>query len=171
MVTNVNYVKKIVFPLEVLPIVTLYSSLVHALISLAILIVSAMLLLGSTNWSILYLPLVVLPLIPMSLGFAWFLASLGVFIRDIGHTVAIVIQALFFTTPILYPASAVPQQFRFVLDINPLTPIVESVRCAIIWGKAPPWTWLGAASAIAVIIYLTGYYWFMRSKPAFADVL
>ena len=170
-VSHVSYVKKVVFPLEILPIVVLYSSLLQAGISMAILIACVMLLLGTTTWTIAYLPVVLLPLVALSLGFCWFLAALGVFIRDIGHTVGIVTQALFFVTPILYPTSAVPKEFRPVLELNPLSAIVESVRCVVIWGKAPPWSSLGAVAGLSLVVYFGGYYWFMRSKRAFADVL
>jgi len=168
---HANYVKRVVFPLEILPAVVLFSSLIQSAISLAIVVTFAWLFLGVVSWTIIFLPLAILPLLALSLGIGWFLAALGVFIRDIGHTVSIMTQALFFMTPILYPASAIPQQFRPVFELNPLSAIIEAVRCSLIWEKSPPWLWLGVVAALSFAVYLMGYYWFMRSKPAFADII
>src|SRR5215471_10559134 len=105
-----NYVKRVVFPLEVLVVVALGSALVHSLISIGILLVGIVLCMGFLAPTAVFLPLIYLPLILLCLGLGWFLSSLGVYVRDIGHTVIIVVQMLFFMTPIFYPLTAVPAQ-------------------------------------------------------------
>jgi lipopolysaccharide transport system permease protein len=99
------------------------------------------------------------------------LASLGVFIRDIGNFIGIAVQLLFFLTPIVYPLSAVPQFLQPILQLNPLTVVVEEFRRVTLWGMAPDWSWLGAALLLSCLVMFGGYIWFMRSKLAFADVL
>ncbi|MCK4785751.1 MAG: ABC transporter permease, partial [Desulfobacteraceae bacterium] len=170
-VANINYVKKVVFPLEILPVSIFGRSLINGLISFVILIISVIVFVRSPSWTLLYLPLVFLPLIFWSLGISFFLASLGVFIRDIEHAVGILIRVLFFLTPIFYPISAVPPGFRFILRLNPLTSVVSDFRRVIMWGQGPEWLWWGAGAIVSFLVMIVGYAWFMRGKHAFADVL
>jgi len=170
-IQHANYVKKIVFPLEILPVSILMSSLVHAGFSMVILLLSVAMVINTPGWALLYLPVVVLPLILLSLGLGWFCSALGVFVRDVGEVVAIVTNMLFFLTPIFYPIEAVPEQFRFILEVSPLSAIVDSLRCVVLWNRPPPWEWLAYAGAISLVAYAGGYYFFVRSKPAFADVI
>lgn len=166
-----NYVKKVVFPLEILPVSLLCSALFHGLISLSILLVANLLISGSVHWTLVLLPLVALPLIFLSLGFAWFLASLGVFVRDIGYTVALVVQVLFFVTPILYAIERIPASFQILIRFNVMAPIVENFRRVILWGMLPSWTGLMLWLLVTTIVMLLGYAWFMKTKKAFADVI
>ena len=166
-----NYVKKVVFPLEILAVSALGSALFHALISLIILLCANVLLNGALQWTLLLLPIVVLPLVFFSLGLSWFLASLGVFIRDISYTVILVVQVLFFLTPIFYPLEAIPEPYQAFIRLNPLTSAVENFRRVILWGWQPSWIglmlWLLATGAVMIL----GYAWFMKTKKAFADVI
>jgi lipopolysaccharide transport system permease protein len=166
-----NYVKKVVFPLEILPVSVLGSALFHALVSLGILLVANLLVRGVLQWTVVLLPLVMLPLVFLGLGLTWFLASLGVFIRDIGYAVALIVQMLFFVTPILYPLEAIPQPMQTIIRLNPLTSIVENFRRVILWGMLPAWTGLGLWLVATGIVMLLGYAWFMKTKKAFADVI
>ena len=170
-VSNPNYIKKVIFPVEILPVVVLGSVLLHAAISFVVLVVGMILFMGTFNVTILFFPLILIPLIMMSLGFSWLLSSLGVFIRDIGYTIAIFTQILFFLTPVFYPISSVPEEFQPFMKINPLTPIVENARNVIMWGKLPDFNELFMISIISYFIMIAGFSWFMRTKKAFADVI
>ena len=166
-----NYVKKVVFPLEVLPVSTLGAALFHAGVSLAILLVANLLIGGAFQWTLLFLPLVILPLLLLCLALSWFLASLGVFVRDINYTVALVIQVLFFLTPIFYAVENIPEPYRTIIGFNPLTSIVENVRRVVLWGLPPQWAELLLWIVVTGILMILGYAWFMKTKKAFADVI
>ncbi|MBI5248902.1 MAG: ABC transporter permease [Desulfomonile tiedjei] len=166
-----SYVKKIVFPLEILPVSMLLASLAHAGFSMVILLLGLSVLVQIPGWALIYLPVVLVPLVLLTLGLGWFFSALGVFVRDMGQAVAIIANVLFFLTPIFYPIQAVPEEYRYILEISPLSAIVDSLRCVVLWNKPPPWEWLAYAAAISLIIYAGGYYFFVRSKPAFADVI
>jgi lipopolysaccharide transport system permease protein len=166
-----NYVKKVVFPLEVLPVSTLGAALFHSGISLIILLIARQVIAGSIPWTLVFLPLVILPLLLLCLGLSWFLASLGVFVRDINYTVALVIQVLFFLTPIFYAVENIPEPYRTIIGFNPLTPIVENVRRVVLWGLPPQWAELLLWIAVTGALMVLGYAWFMKTKKAFADVI
>jgi lipopolysaccharide transport system permease protein len=170
-VGNANYVKKVVFPLEILPLVTLLSSLVHAVISFLILIVFASIIIG-THWlMVCILPILLLPLIMLSLGLAWFFSALGVYVRDIGYTLSLITNVLFFVTPVFYPVSAVPEYLRIFMYVNPLTIIIENVRKAVILGQNPDWSSFFAVLLVSYIIMMFGFIWFRNTRKGFADVL
>jgi lipopolysaccharide transport system permease protein len=166
-----NYVKKVVFPLEILPVSVLGSALFHTGISVIILLVAHQIISGVPAWTAVLLPLVLLPLACLALGTSWFLASLGVFFRDIGHTVALGIQVLFFLTPIFYPREALPEHLRPMLDLNPLSPIVENVRRLVVHGELPDWPSLGFSVMVGVVVLCLGHAWFAKTQRAFADVV
>lgn len=171
MLQGANYVKKTVFPLEVLPVISLVQVLIRAAASLLILVIAILLLTGMGRWTMVLIVLPVVPLVFMALGASWFLAALGVFLRDISHAVTILVQVLFFLTPIVYPLSAVPQPYRELLAINPLTPMVEMMRGAAMWGQVPDWRWFTLSLVISLLVFQVGYAFFMKSKRAFADVM
>jgi lipopolysaccharide transport system permease protein len=167
---NQNYVKKVVFPLEILPAVRLASSLVFALVSVGILLL-ALLALGMASWTWLLLPVAWLPMVLWGLGLAWFLAALGVFLRDLQALVGLLVTVLFFLSPIFYPLSALPPDLRALFRLNPVAVFVEDARRVLVFGLAPQWPWTAAATAAGLVVVSLGYAFFMRSKPAFADVL
>jgi lipopolysaccharide transport system permease protein len=166
-----NYVKKVVFPLEVLPFSTLGAALFHAGVSLVILLVANLLLSGALQWTLVFLPLVILPLLLLCLGLSWFLSSLGVFVRDINYTVGLVVQVLFFLTPIFYAVENIPEPYRTIIGFNPLTPMVEDLRRVVLWGLPPLWPELGFWIIATGVLMVLGYAWFMKTKKAFADVI
>src|SRR5262245_5457660 len=166
-----NYVKKVVFPLEVLPVVAVASAVVHSLISTLILLVASVAFLGSISPTVILLPLAYVPLILLTLGVGWFLASTGVYVRDIGQVIGVLTQILFFLSPIFYPVSAVPEHLRPILYANPLTMILNDFRRTLLWAAAPEWgAWTALTSAMAAVA-LFGYAWFMQTKKGFADVM
>jgi len=172
LVTSVpNYVKKVVFPLEILPISVLGAALFHGGVSLSILFVANLLVSGVLQWTLVLLPLVLLPLLCLTLGLTWFLASLGVFVRDIGYTVTLVVQVLFFLTPIFYAVEIIPEPYRAIIGFNPLTPIVEDFRRVMLWGSLPAWGELALLILGSGAVMILGYAFFMKTKKAFADVL
>jgi lipopolysaccharide transport system permease protein len=166
-----NYVKKVVFPLEILPLTTIGTALFHGLISLSILIAWIFITKGYVCWTLPLLPLVVLPLLFLALAVSWFLASLGVFVRDMGYTIVLVLQVLFYMTPIFYSIENVPEPFRTVISYNPLTSIIDNSRRVVLWGIPPDWSSLIVWLLITGCMMLLGYAWFMRTKRAFADVI
>ena len=168
---NVNYVKKVVFPLNVLPIVSLGAGLFHASVSILVLLIFLLIEQHSLPWTIIFLPLVNLPLIFLILGVSWFLASVGVFVKDIAHTITLFTSALLFLSPIFYSISLLPTTYQHVLKLNPLTTIIEQNRNILLWGKLPDWHSLSVSVLVTFIIAWLGFYWFERTKYAFADVL
>lgn len=166
-----NYVKKVVFPLEILMVVITITALVTSAINMGILLVGSILILHQIPVTIVFIPLIYLPLLMLTLGLGWFLASLGVYIRDIGQVIGVVTTVLFFMTPIFYSADSVPHSFQVIMRLNPLTMIVENFRKLLIWEEMfaiRPWAiW----TVLFFILFIGGYTWFMATKKGFADVL
>jgi lipopolysaccharide transport system permease protein len=168
---NVNYVKKIAFPIEILPVIVMGAALFHGLISLGVLLAAFALFNGYLHWTAIFTPLVLLPLVIVTLGLGWMLASLGVFLRDVGQTIGIITTVLMFLSPVFYPMTAVPERFRPFIMANPLTFIIEQAREVLIWGHLPNWMGLGIYTLIATVIAWAGYAWFQKTRKGFADVL
>ena len=168
---NVNYVKKVVFPIEILPVIAMGAALFHTLISLGVLLLAFVIFNGYLYWTVVFVPLVMLPLIILTVGLAWMLASLGVFLRDIGQTIVIITTVLMFLSPVFYPVSAVPASFRPFIMANPLTFIIEQARDVLVWGRMPNWTGLGVYMLSAMLVAWGGYAWFQKTRKGFADVL
>ena len=169
--SNVNYVKKVVFPLEILPIVTLGAAIFHLIIGLLVWLIFYLLFFGVPNATILQLPLLIAPLALMALGFSWFLASLGVYMRDVGQVVGVTMLVLMFMSPIFYPVDNWPESLRPIMHLSPLTFIVEQARATMIYGKSIELvSWLAYSCASMIIAWL-GFVWFQKTRSGFADVL
>jgi lipopolysaccharide transport system permease protein len=168
---NVNYVKKVVFPLEILPIVNTGAALFHSLVSLAVLLAAFVVFNGYLHWTAIFIPFVLLPLIILVLGLAWMLASLGVFLRDVGQTIGIITTVMMFLSPVFFPVTALPEEYRPIIMANPLTFIIEQSREVLIWGRLPDWSSLGIYTSVATVIAWAGYIWFQKTRKGFADVL
>lgn len=168
---NTNYVKKVVFPLEILPVISLGAALFHSAVSLAVLLVAFALFNGYLHWTAILIPLVLLPLVILTLGLAWMLASLGVFLRDVAQTIGIVTMVMMFLAPVFYPITALPEQYRPWLLANPLTFIIEQAREVLIWGHWPNLLGLAAYTLVATFVAWAGYAWFQKTRKGFADVL
>ena len=169
--SNVSYVKKVVFPIEILPIIAIGAALFHSLISLSVLLAAFLLFNGFVYWTAALAPLVLIPLVILTAGFAWMLASLGVFLRDVGQTIGIITTVLMFLSPVFYPVAAVPASFRPFIMANPLTFIIEQARAVLIWGQTPDWSGLGIYTVAAIAVAWLGYFWFQKTRKGFADVL
>lgn len=168
---NQNYVKKIVFPLEILVPVALGSALFHMAVSLIVLFAFMLPIYGGVPWTALLLPLVLLPYCLSILGLSWFLASLGTYVRDIGQVLGTLVTALMFFSPIFYPASALPDWIQPWLVLNPIALPVEQARDLLIFGKLPDFAQLGYYSFVAMIVAVLGYQFFQKTRKGFADVL
>jgi lipopolysaccharide transport system permease protein len=168
---NVNYVKKVVFPLEILPVISMGAALFHSFVSLGVLLIVFAMFNGYLHWTAVFTPLVLLPLVVLTLGLSWMLASLGVFLRDVGQTIGLVTTVMLFLAPVFYPVTALPEELRPWLMANPLTFIIEQARAVLIWGRLPNWTGLGIYTLAATTVAWAGYAWFQKTRKGFADVL
>jgi lipopolysaccharide transport system permease protein len=169
--SNANYVKKVVFPLEILPVVALGSALFHAVISFAVLLAFKLAIFGVIPATALLLPLVLAPFCLMVLGLAWFIAALGVYYRDINQFIGTLVTALMFLSPIFFPLTALPEWLRPWVALNPVTFPVEQTRAVLIFGSMPDLPGLAAYCAIALVIATLGFAWFQKTRKGFADVL
>ena len=167
---NANLVKKVVFPLEVLPASLVASALVNLGIGLAILLVVVAFTAGLTP-ALAWLPVVTLIQVAFTLGVAWLLASLGVFVRDLQVGIGLLLNIVLYLSPILYPASAVPAAWRWLFDFNPVAFWVEAYRGAILDGVGPALGPLALHAALALGVMALGWAWFAKTRRAFADVL
>lgn len=168
---NVNYVKKVIFPLEILPLVSLGSALFHAGISFLVLFAFLLIMGHPIEWTIVFLPIILFPLMLLTVGLSWILASLGVFVRDIGQLISLILTMLLFLSPIFYPASALPESIRDYLFLNPLTLVIEQARAVILYGQPPGWSSLALYYLPAFFIAWSGLAWFKKTRKGFADVL
>jgi lipopolysaccharide transport system permease protein len=168
---NVNYVQKVIFPLEILPVVIVGSALFHAFISILALLIVYFFSKGYINLSSFYVPIVLLPLCIVSLGLSWVLASLGVYLRDIGQTIGILTSGLMFLSPVFYPLSSLPENYRVWILLNPLSFIIEQMRLVVMVGDNPDWVGIGKYTFLASIFSWLCYVWFQKTRRGFADVL
>jgi lipopolysaccharide transport system permease protein len=169
--SNANYVKKVVFPLEILPGVVMGAAFFHTLVSLIVWMIFYMIFFGVPQATVLFLPVVLLPLVFFSMGVSWFLASLGVYLRDAGQVIGILTTALLFLSPVFYPITALPEAYQPILLFNPLTIVIEQARDVLIWGEQPDWTLYLSWLAASVLIAWLGFAWFQKTRKGFADVI
>lgn len=169
--SNVNYVKKVLFPLEILPVVALISAMFHMLISIGVWFLAYVLFFGVPHATGLLLPLIVMPFLMFILGLSWALASLGVYLRDVSQIIGVVTSVLMFLSPIFYPVSAFPEKYRHLLYLNPLTPVVEMTRDVLYLGKIPDLVVLSVYWLTTAVIACLGFAWFQKTRKGFADVL
>jgi lipopolysaccharide transport system permease protein len=170
-IDNRTLVKKVVFPLEILPANVVLAALIGQAIGLGVLAVAAWWLTGRLPGGLLLTPLILVPQVLLTLGLAWFLASIGVFIRDVGQVINLLLTIWMFGTPIFYAVSAVPQDWQWVLVANPLTSLIVNYR-ALLLGDGPiDLAGLGLTALLSLLVCLLGGAWFQRTKHAFADVL
>jgi lipopolysaccharide transport system permease protein len=161
----------VIFPLEVLPIISLGTALFNALISLSVWCIVHIVFIGLPPPTIIFIPFVIFPLILFTLGGCWLLAATGVFIRDISQIVGIFTSALLFLSPIFYPVDLIPLQYQFLFKLNPLTPCIEQMRNLMMWGISPDWELQFAYLTVAFLLAWLGYFVFQKLRKGFADVL
>lgn len=169
--SNPNYVKKIIFPTEILPVVALLVTFVQLMIGLAVLVSVFGITTGKVFWTWLLIPLIYLPFTLFTLGASWVLASLGLFLRDIRQVMQFSAAALLFLSPVFYPMDRLPIEMQFLKYVNPLIIAIEQSRIVLFTGISPNWSVLAIYTFVSVIVAISGFYFFIRSKPAFADVI
>jgi lipopolysaccharide transport system permease protein len=170
-VSHSNLVKRVVFPLETLPVAQALSTLANQLFGTFALVIAVIIIRQELHATLLWLPVLVVPQLVATLGAAWFIASLGVFLRDIVQGITLVLMAWMYLTPIIYPESIVPEKFRAFINANPFTPLIRSYRRIILEGTTPDWPGLAYFTLFALITFIFGYWWFARTRKNFADVI
>ena len=168
---NVNYVQKVVFPLEILPFVVFLNAMVNALFSLVALFIVFFVSAHAFHFTVFLLPVVWVPVVFFSIGAGYLLASLGVFIRDLGATVDIFVHILLFLCPIFYPVHAVPEKFRFIIQANPVSLCIEDARRVVLWGMMPEWSSLLGNFLFSSVVFYLGVLFFMKTREIFAETL
>ena len=168
---NSNYVKKVIFPLEIFPWIALGSALFHSAISVVVLLILQLILAGSIPWTAMFFPVILTPLIFVTLGVTWFIASIGVYVRDIGQTIGLVTSVMLFLSPVFYPASSLSPKMQLVVMFNPLTLIIEESRKVLLFGEMPNWAGLSIYFLFSLAIAWGGFWWFQKTRKGFADVL
>jgi len=171
MLQNVSYIKKVVFPLEVMAWVVLLVALFNAAVSFSVLLAFYLMVFGLPPITVVLLPLVLVPLVLAVLGLTWFLASLGVFVRDVSQFIGILTTLTLFMSPILYPVTAIPEAVRPYVYANPLTLVLENTKEVLFWGTVPDPGYLALSTLAAWAVAWLGYAWFMRTRKGFADVV
>jgi lipopolysaccharide transport system permease protein len=170
-VTNTNLVRKVIFPLEVLPVVALVSAMIQALINVALLLLINLAFNGTWHWSALLSPFILVPFLLMTLGLSWFLAAIGAYVRDLGQGVGVALTLLLFLSPIFYPMSAVPASLRPFMMLNPLALIAEQQRKILALGDLPDFGALAIYFVVALLIACSGFACFQKVRKGFADVV
>ena len=170
-VAHANLVKRVVFPLETLPAAQALAALGNQLFATIALLLGIILIRQNLQLTSLWLPLLLIPQLLFALGAAWLVASLGVFLRDIAQGVTLLLMAWMYLTPIIYPESIVPERFRWFINVNPFTTLVRSYRNIFLDGVAPDWRGLAYFTAVALVVFVFGYWWFARTRRNFADVI
>jgi lipopolysaccharide transport system permease protein len=170
-VAHANLVKRVVFPLETLPAAQAFAALGNQLFATIGLLIGILVIRQNMPLTALWLPLLLIPQLLFALGAAWLIASLGVFLRDIAQGITLLLMAWMYLTPIIYPEAIVPERLRRFIDFNPFTPLVRSYRHIFLDGLAPDWCGLAYFTAIALVVFVFGYWWFARTRKNFADVI
>lgn len=168
---NVSYVKKIVFPLEVLSIVSIVSAIIQLMISVVVWAMFCLLLAGEVKWTLILLPLVLIPLFLMTLGISWFLSAITVYVKDVAHLINPLVSGLMFLSPVFYSIERLPENMRFLYYWNPLSSVIEQARKVMFYGELVDWStwWIGLFISLAILF--AGYFFFMKTKKGFADVV
>lgn len=169
--SNPNYVKKIVFPLEILSIVTVFGALFHFLVAYVIVIAMVAFSGWGLDWHVLLAPVIIAPLLILIMGMTWALSSLGVFLRDIGQIIAPALTAMMFLSPIFYPLSSVSPGLQWLYHLNPLTLVVEDLRSLVLHHQIPALQPLLIYTLISIVVMSVGFVFFQRTRKGFSDVV
>ena len=169
--SNTVYVKKMNFPIEILPWVTMGSAIFHFIVSFGVLLLGYGIIHSTLQWAIIFFPLILLPFFLLIMGFSWILASLGVYLRDIAQTMGLVTTSLLFLSPVFYPLSAMPEKYRPIFYLNPLTFVIEQERTIVLRGEIPDWKGLSIYLCVSLVVSWLGFFWFQKTRKGFVDVL
>jgi lipopolysaccharide transport system permease protein len=168
---NPNFVKRVIFPLQILPWPMIMAALFHTAMNALVFVALRLAMDGEFAWTIVLLPLVMLPLVVLTVGISWILASVGVYFRDIVQVTGVLSMTLLFLSSAMMPVEAVPESYRWVFQWNPLTFIIDQARVVMLWGHMPDWAGLSIYLAIAILVAYAGRAWFAVTRKGFADVI
>ena len=171
MTQHINFVKKVVFPLEILPCVSVVASLFHAGISLFILLAAQLVLQHTLVWTAVFFPLVIAPFVLLLVGVSWMLAAIGVYVRDIVHVMGVFTSVMLFLSPVFYPVASLPEALQPWIMLNPLTFVIEQVRAVVLLGQLPDWQGLAVYAGVSAVVAWCGFFVFQTMRRGFADVL
>jgi lipopolysaccharide transport system permease protein len=166
-----NLVKRVVFPLQILPLAVVVSSMLSEVIGTVILAVVGGIMAGHLNWTVIFVPLIWASQFMFITGLCWFVGSLGVYLQDLKHMMSLLLSTWMYASPIVYPASSFPPHLQFMIWINPMAGIVTDYRRVILEGKPPDWPLFATYTAVAAVCWFVGYFFFKKTKRSFADVL
>jgi len=166
-----NFVKKLIFPLETLPVNQVMAGLVTEVFALGVFLILLLVLRGGIPVTVFWLPVLLVPQVLFTLGVCWFLAALGVYLRDLGQVIGFVLTLWFFMTPICYPETSLPASALVILKNNPLYALVRAYRAILLEGHAPVAASMAKFWAVSVIVFLLGHAWFYKLRKQFADVI
>ena len=169
--SNINLVKKVVFPLEVLVYVKMLVAIFNFCIGLLVLLLALVLLNNSIHLTILFIPIVIFPLILLTVGVGWLISSLSVYVKDIVQPVNILITIMLFLSPVFFPLTSVPESYRGLIGLNPLTFVIEQARVVLVIGETPNFLKLFNYTCVSGLIFWLGYAWFQKTRKGFADVV
>ena len=169
--SNVNYVKKVIFPLEILPWVIMGSALFHALITFIVWLLAYLIFFGIPSATVLFFPIILIPLVLITMGICWVISSFGVYLRDIVQFIGFAVTALMFISPVFYPIASLPASMRGYVYLNPLTIPIEQSREVLYWGRLPDIGILMAYTTFSFFVAAIGFACFQRSRKGFADVI
>lgn len=170
-VANPQYVKKVVFPLEALPWVTVISAFFQGVISTGILLAYLFFVQGGIPWTAVLFPIPLFVLAFVCIAAGWLISATAVYLKDIAQMMGLLSTVLFFMAPILYPKTALPVEFQNLLYLNPLTYIIEQFRAVVLWGQLPNWNGLALYGIASVAVAWMSLAWFQKTRKGFADVL
>ncbi|HYG07188.1 MAG TPA: ABC transporter permease [Stenotrophomonas sp.] len=170
-VGNPNFVKRVIFPLEILPWPMVFSALFHTLMNLLVFLLLRLVMDGHIAATTPLFPLVMLPLVVLMMGVSWLMASFGVYFRDIGQITGVLSMAMLFLSSAMMPVDSVPEKYRWVFQLNPLTFIIDQARNVLLWGRLPDWIGLGIYLVVSLVVFYIGYVVFSATRRGFSDVL
>jgi lipopolysaccharide transport system permease protein len=168
---NVNLVKRVVFPTEALPVNLALSAITHQMLGTVVLLTGALVIEHTIHLTALMLPMLLIPQFMATVGLGWLMSSLGVFIRDMPQVNQLALTVWMYLTPVFYPENSIPQKYRWMVNLNPMAPLIRNYRRILLEGRTPDWRGLGVTMAFSLACFVFGYWWFERTKRAFADVL
>ncbi|OBU42445.1 ABC transporter permease [Photobacterium damselae] len=168
---NSNYVKKVIFPIEILNLVNVSAALFNLFISVVVLIAIAIITGTKIHYTIIYAPLVLAPLVVLSIGVGWLVSSLGVYLKDINQLMGVITSVLLFISPVFFSLDNIPAEFKQMVFFNPLTIIIEQFRGAVLWGRIPDFYQLTIYTLIAITFTVISFFIFSKLKKGFSDVL
>jgi len=166
-----NFIKKLVFPVQILPAVRTFAALISEGVALVLFLALLLITRGAIPLSALWLPVLLIPQVLLTLGVSYLLAATGAFLRDLSQIIGFILTLIFFITPICYPDTQIPAWALPVLGKNPVYALVRGYRAILIEGHAPEWQALWKLWVVAIVFFLAGWRWFAKLRKSFADVL